>query len=46
MIEYLKYYGNAEWIVSIVALTALPGFLGALVGKRLMRKHFLKAGVI
>ena len=43
---YLKYYGNAEWIVFIVALTAFAGFLGALVGKRLMRKHFLKAGVI
>ena len=44
--EYLKYYGNAEWIGFIVALTAFAGFLGALVGKRLMRKHFLKAGVI
>ena len=26
---YLKYYGNAEWIVFIVALTAFAGFLGA-----------------
>lgn len=26
---YLKYYGNAEWIVFIVALTAFARFLGA-----------------
>ena len=34
------------WLYLIVSLTAFAGFLGALVGKRLMRKHFLKAGVI
>ena len=32
--------------VNRFGVTAFAGFLGALVGKRLMRKHFLKAGVI
>ncbi len=43
---YLFYFGQVEWIVGIVALTALGGFLGSLLGKRMTRKHFEKAGVL
>jgi energy-coupling factor transport system substrate-specific component len=43
---YLKYYTSWEWLVGIVAITAIGGLLGALVGKRLMKKHFAKAGAI
>lgn len=43
---YLFYYSNIGWIVGIVVLTAVGGLLGALLGKKMTRKHFEKAGVL
>ena len=43
---YLYYYTTPFWIAFIVILTLVLAFLGALVGTRLMDKHFRKAGVL
>lgn len=44
--SYLYYYTTPSWIVFITILTLVLAFLGALVGARLMNKHFGKAGVL
>lgn len=44
--SYLYYYTTPFWIAFIVILTLVLAFLGAIVGTRLMNKHFRKAGVL
>ena len=43
---YVMYFTSPEWIVAIVLITAAGGFLGGLLGKKLMKKHFAKTGAI
>lgn len=44
--SYVRYYTQPGWIVTILLFTALMGFLGSLIGSRMMNKHFKKAGVL
>lgn len=43
---YVRYYTSTGWLVFILVFTTLMGFLGCLVGRRMIRKHFKKAGVL
>lgn len=43
---YYYYYTNPAWIITIFSLTMLCGFLGSVLGGRLLDKHFKKAGII
>jgi energy-coupling factor transport system substrate-specific component len=48
--EYLnavqKYFSEPLWLLLIAGLAVIGGFLGSLLGRRLMKKHFEKAGVV
>lgn len=48
--EYLDathmYFTDPLWLLVIFALTTVCGFLGCLFGRRIMKKHFEKAGMI
>lgn len=44
--SYVHYYTAPEWIAFIVAFTAACGFAGSMVSRRLLGKHFKKAGVL
>lgn len=44
--SYLGYYTSPGWIAFIVVFTTLMGFLGSLVGSRMMQKHFRKTGIL
>ncbi len=48
--EYLDaahmYFTDPLWLLVIFALTTVCGFLGCLFGRKLMKKHFEKAGMI
>lgn len=43
---YVQYYTAPGWVVFILIFTMLCGFLGSLVGRKLIQKHFKKAGVL
>lgn len=43
---YVSYYENPLWVLCIIAITLVLGFLGCLVGQKLITKHFKKAGVL
>lgn len=43
---YVHYYTTYSWIVFILLFTTLMGFLGCMLGKRLIHRHFKKAGVL
>lgn len=43
---YVRYFTEPGWVLFIVAFTTACGMAGALVGSRLMGKHFKKAGVL
>lgn len=43
---YLQYYTAPEWVAFILLFTMLCGFLGGLVGKKLIQKHFRRAGIL
>ncbi len=43
---YVRYYSQPGWLVAIVVITAVLGFLGCMVGRRMMQKHFKKVGVL
>ena len=44
--SYVHYYTAAGWLVFILLFTTVMGFLGCLLGRCLIRKHFKKAGVL
>ena len=44
--SYVHYYTTYSWIVFILLFTTLMGFLGCMLGKRLIHRHFKKAGVL
>lgn len=44
--SYVHYYTDPAWVLFIVVFTTACGFLGSLVGRKLIAKHFKKAGVL
>ena len=44
--SYVHYYTAYSWIIFILLFTTLMGFLGCMLGKRLIHRHFKKAGVL
>jgi len=44
--SYVRYYTSPGWLAFILLFTTLMGFLGCMVGSRLIRRHFQKAGVL
>jgi len=44
--SYVRYYTSPGWLAFILLFTTLMGFLGCMVGSRLIRRHFKKAGVL
>mgnify|MGYP003041165649 FL=1 len=42
----MRYYTSPGWLTFILLFTTLMGFLGCMVGSRLIRRHFQKAGVL
>ena len=44
--SYVHYYTTPGWIVSILIFTTVCGFVGSLIGQKLISKHFKKAGVL
>lgn len=44
--SFVRYYTSTPWMVFIILFTTLGGFLGSLIGGKLMDKHFKKAGVL
>ena len=44
--SYIHYYSSPGWLIFILLFTTICGFLGSLVGGRLIQKHFKKAGVL
>ena len=43
---YVQYYTAPGWVIFILIFTVLCGFLGSLIGRKLIQKHFKKAGVL
>ena len=43
---YVQYYTAPGWVIFILIFTVLCGFLGSLIGRKLIQKHFQKAGVL
>ena len=43
---YVKYYTTPGWVAFILIFTTACGLLGSLIGQRLIKKHFKKAGVL
>lgn len=44
--SYLSYYTQPGWLAFILIFTVACGFVGSLIGSRMMKKHFGKAGVL
>ena len=43
---YAQYYSSPGWVAFIVVFTTVCGFIGSLVGQKLLKKHFQKACVL
>lgn len=43
---YRQYYTSPGWVIFIVLFTTICGLLGSMIAKKLMKKHFEKAGVL
>ncbi|MEM7335935.1 MAG: MptD family putative ECF transporter S component [Chloroflexota bacterium] len=41
-----RYFADPIWVTIIIVLSAAGGFVGSLIGARLLSKHFSKAGVL
>lgn len=44
--SYVYYYKSLGWILFIIVFTTICGFVGSLIGNKLMGKHFQKAGLL
>ena len=44
--SYIQYYTSPGWLIFIVSFSVICGFLGSILGSRLIGKHFKKAGVL
>ncbi len=43
---YRRYYTAPGWVIFITLFTVACGFAGSIAGRRLIQKHFIKAGVL
>lgn len=44
--SFVYYYTSPTWLVFIILFTTAGGFIGSLIGGKLINKHFKKAGVL
>ena len=44
--SFVRYYSSLGWLVFILLFTTVCGFVGSLIGGKLIGKHFKKAGVL
>ena len=44
--SFVHYYTSAGWLAVIILFTFFCGFLGSMIGGKLIQKHFKKAGVL
>lgn len=44
--SYVHYFTTPGWLIAIVLFTTICGFIGSLIGQKLISKHFKKAGVL
>ncbi|WP_165450496.1 MptD family putative ECF transporter S component [Intestinimonas massiliensis] len=44
--SFVRYYSSPQWLVFILLFTTVCGFIGSLIGGKLIQKHFKKAGVL
>lgn len=44
--SYVRYYSSPGWVAFILVFATGCGFLGSLIGQKLIGKHFKKAGVL
>ena len=44
--SFVYYYTSPGWLIFILIFTTAGGFVGSLIGGRLINKHFKKAGVL
>ncbi len=44
--SYVRYYSSPGWVAFILVFATACGFLGSLIGQKLIGKHFKKAGVL
>ena len=44
--SFVYYYTSPAWLTFIIVFTTICGFLGCLIGGKLIQKHFKKAGVL
>lgn len=44
--SFVRYYSSPGLLIFIILFTTACGFIGSLIGSRLMDKHFKKAGVL
>ena len=44
--SYVHYFKTPAWVVFIVIFTTVCGFAGSLTGKKIVGKHFKKAGLL
>ena len=44
--SFVYYYTSPGWLAFIIIFTTLCGFLGSLIGAKLLNKHFKKAGIL
>lgn len=44
--SYTYYYSTPVWVIFILIFTTICGFVGSLIGQKLIKKHFKKAGVL
>lgn len=44
--SYVQYYSSPQWLAVILLFSTICGFIGSMIGGKLIRKHFKKAGVL
>lgn len=44
--SYASYYQSPMWLTIIVILTASCAYIGTIMGRKMLKKHFEKAGVL
>jgi len=44
--SYIHYYKTPGWILFIIIFTTVCGLVGSLIGKKIIGKHFKKAGLL
>ncbi len=44
--SFVRYYSSSSWLTCIIIFTTACGFIGSMIGGKLIDKHFKKAGVL